>query len=319
MATSEQYIGRREGIGLGIEATVGTAVAAGTWFRWLDNDFQNTDEVIENESAMGVVDAINDSEVVAQWAEGTIGGKVTETGVGYLLTGFFGAPTTGAAVGGIYPHTFTMGQSSIGKTLTIVRNNILAPQAHAAAVIDRLSFEAESGGWVTVEAAMKARVGVSTTPTVAFTTEAEFTSKHVTVKIADSVANLAASTAIKASRVKLDFERPSEAFNPLGTDTAPEFDRGEATYSGELVIRYTDTQYETDFLANTIKAMSITIANGNKTLVFTGSRMRYRELEKSTDKGGIVTQTLSLKFEHDVTLGRSIQAVLNNAKANYTS
>ena len=86
MATSKQYIGRREGIGLGIEATPGTAVAPQTWLRWLDQDVQNKTDVIENESAMGVVEKVNDSEVVAKWAEGKIGGKVTEEGVGFLLS-----------------------------------------------------------------------------------------------------------------------------------------------------------------------------------------------------------------------------------------
>lgn len=317
MATGEQYIGRREGIGVGIEAVPGTGVDAQVWLRWLDQDFQNKTSVIENESAMGVVDAVNDSEVVAKWAEGTIGGKITDVAMGFLMSGFYGKPTTGSATGGIYPHTFVMGQSSIGTTLTISRNDLIAPQTHAYAVIDRLTVEAEAGGWVTVEAAIKARVGQSGSLSPAFVSEAEFTSKHVTVKLADTVGNLASATALKAQRVKLDQERPSEAYNPLGTDSAPEFDRGEFSVTGELVIRYTDTQYETDFLANTIKAMSINITNGTKSLVFTASKVRYRELESSKSKDGIVTQTLSIKAEYDAAVGRSIQAVLSNARATY--
>ncbi|WP_241473765.1 phage tail tube protein [Mycolicibacterium neoaurum] len=317
MATGEQYIGRREGIGLGIEGTAGTGVAAQVWLRWLEQDVQNKTSVIENESAMGVVDAINDSEVVAKWAEGVLSGKVTDLGIGFLLAGFYGKPSTGSATGGIYPHTYNMTQSSVGTTLTISRNDLLAPQTHSYAVIDRLSIEAEAGGWVTVEAAFKARRGQSAVLTPAFVAESEFTSKHVTVKLADSVANLGAATALKASRIKLDQERPSEAYNPLGTDENPEFDRGEFTVTGELVIRYTDTQYETDFLNNAIKAMGITIANGNKSLAFTASKLRYRELESSKSKDGIVTQTLSIKAEYDVATGRTIQAILRNERATY--
>lgn len=317
MATGEQHIGRREGIGLGIEATPGTGVGAQTWLRWLDQDFQNKTGVIENESAMGVVDAVNDSAVVAKWAEGTIGGKVTDVGIGYLLAGFYGLPSTGSATGGIYPHTYTMTQSSIGTTLSVLRNDLLAPQSHAYAVVDRLSIEAEAGGWVTVEAAIKARRGQSAVLTPAFVAETEFTSKHVTVKLAADTASLAGATALKAQRVKLDAERPSEPFNPLGTDDQPEFDRGEFSVSGELVIRYTDTQYETDFLNNAIKAMSISIENDDKSLVATASKVRYRELESSKSKDGIVTQTLSIKAEYDVAVGRTIQMVLSNEQATY--
>lgn len=54
------------------------------------------------------------------------------------------------------------------------------------------------------------------------------------------------------------------------------FDRGTFEARGEFVVRHTDTQYETDFLTNTAKAMSITPDNGDDSLVLTASKMRYR-------------------------------------------
>ncbi|GAA1073973.1 phage tail tube protein [Tsukamurella spumae] len=317
MATGEQYIGRREGIGLSIEATPGTAATAQTWLRWLDQDLQNKTEVVENESAMGVVDAVNDSEVTAKWAEGTIGGKVTDEGVGFLLSGFFGKPVTGAIDNGVYPHAFVMNQSSIGTTLTVSRNDLLAPQQHSYAVIDRLSFEVEASGWVQVEAAIKARLGQAAALTPAFVAETEFTSKHTTVKLSPSVGDLDSANPIKAASVKLEFERSSEAFNPLGTDEEPEFDRGEFTASGELVIRYTDTQYEDDFLNNAVNALRVSLANGDRSLTFSFSKVRYREVESSKNKDGIVTQTLSIKAEYDVATAKSVEVLLKNGRATY--
>lgn len=318
MATGEQHIGRREAIGLGIEATPGTAVDPQIYLRWLDNGFQNKTNVIENDSAMGVVDEVNDSDVTARWAEGTIGGKVTSVGIGFLLSAFYGLPTTGAADGnGKYPHTFEMSQSSIPQTLTISRSNPVEASKHAYAVVDTLEITAETNDYVKVSAAIKARVGASATLSPAFESELEFTSKNIVTKLASSVAGLGAATAVKTSSVKLNQERPSEAFNPLGTSDEPEFDRLQFTVSGELVIRYTDTQYETDFLNNAIKAMSITMTNGNESLAFTLGQVRYRELEKSTDRNGVVTQTLSIKGEYSATDGKSITTVLKNGRATY--
>jgi hypothetical protein len=319
MPTSDQYIGRREGIGVGIEATEGVAVAPQTFLRWLDQDIQNKTNVIENESAMGVVDRVNDSEIVAKYAEGKIGGKLTDLSAGFWLAGFFGLPTTGAAVSGVYPHTFQMSQSSKpAPALTITRVNPLDTQRHSYGVVDALEFNAEAGGWVELAATVKARVGASASDTIALVAEKEFTSKHITVKLADDSGSLAAATALDASKVSLTLERPSEMWMPFGTDEDAEFDRGQFDARGELIVRYKDTQYEEQFLANTIRALSINIANGSDAEVtFTATQVRYRELERSTDKDGVVTQTLSWAAELDTATGRSVQAVLKNTRATY--
>lgn len=317
MATADQQIGRRETIGLGIEGTPGTAVAPQIYLRWMDNGVQNKTNVIENESAMGVVDQINDSEVTSRWAEGTIGGKVTSHGIGFLLSGFFGLPTTGAAVSGIYPHSFVMAQSSKPTALTIVRSNPLESVQHSYGTIDTLEISAEVDDWVMFSSAIKARKGETATLTPAFIDEKEFTSKHITVKMASNLAGLSGASNIKGRSVKLNLERPSEAFNPLGSGDEPEFDRGTFTVNGELVVRYTDTQYETDFLNNAIKAMQISLSNGDDSLVFTCAQVRTREIERSNDRDDIVTQTLNIKAEYNLADGKSIAALLKNSRATY--
>lgn len=317
MATSDQYIGRREGIGLGIEATPGTPVAPQIALRWLDNAFQNKTEVIENESALGVVDRVNDSAVVKKWAEGTIGGKVTNEAIGFLLLGFFGNCTTGAVSSGIYPHTFSLNQSSRPKTLTIARTSPLCSEHHSFAVLDNLEISNEAGGWVQVSTAIKARVGVSSSETLNPVTEKEFTSKHIVVKVAATTGGLAASSAVQASRIKLTLERSHEPFFPLGTDELAEFDAGAFEARGEFVIRLKDTQYEEDYLANAIKAMSITMTNGNESLAFTAPKVRYRELEHTKDKDNVVTATVQFFCEYDGSA--SIVPVLRNTRATYVA
>lgn len=317
MATNDQYIGRREGVGLGIEGTPGVAVTPQVWLRWLDNDFQNRAAIIENESAMGVVDRVNDSEVANRWAEGTIGGKVTSEAVGFLLYGFFGGVTTGAPEDGVYPHSFTMSQSSVPSTLTVAKSNPVASKSHAGTVVDTLEITAETGGWVQVSTAMKGRVGTSGTFTPAFIDEKEFAAKHVTVKLGDSTASLAGADPLRAPRVTLNLERPSEAFNALGTSDTPEFDRGAFEARGELVLRYTDTQYEEQYLGGTRRAFEVTMANGDDSLSFTASKVKFTELEKSTDRDGVVTQTLSFYCQYDAAVGRSIEGLLKNTRATY--
>lgn len=319
MATSDPYIGRREAIGLGIEASPGTAVPPQVWLRWLTQGLQPKKTTVENESAMGVIDRVNDSQATAKWVEGTVGGKVTSQAIGFLLLGMHGSVSTGTAVAGVYPHTFTNNPSSIPKTLTLASVSPLVSRRHSYATIDNLEITAEAGGWVEVSTAVKARIGATSTETVALVSEGEFTSKHVTLKVAANVAGLTAAPAVKATRVNVVLERSSEPFFPLGTDDAAEFDRGTFEARGEFVVRMTDTQYEDDFLTNAVKALRVTLGNGADSLEFTGSRVRYRELEASRDRDAVVTATVQFFCEFDTATNTSIATVLKNTRATYAA
>lgn len=317
MTIVSPFTGRREGIGVGIEATPGTGVASQAWVQWLDQDIQNKTTIIENESALGTVEKINDSAIVERWAEGKIGGKVTAETCGFFLLGMFGTVVDGALTGGVYPHTFTLNQSTVGKTLSFTRVNPLETQRYTYGTIESLEISAQAGGWVEVAASVKAKPGVTATETVAIASEKEFTSKDITLKTAVDVASLTGATAITAKSVKLQVERKAEAYFPLGTDTVSEFMRGSFEAKGEFIIRYIDTQVEADYLANTIKAMSIKLTNGTTSLEFTAPRVRFRDLQKSTDKDNVITQTVQFYCEFDIASGKAISAVLNNLRPTY--
>jgi len=319
MSTTSPYIGRREAIGLGIETVPGTSVPPQIWLRWLTQGIQDKTTPLENESAMGVVDRVNDSEVAATWAEGSIGGKVTSESIGFLLLGLFGSVSTGVAVSGIYPHTFSVNQSSIPSTQTITRNSPLGAKRHSYGTFDNLNITAQAGGWVEMSTAVKARAGADSSETVAFTTEKEFTSKNIALRVAADIASLSGATDIAAKSLKLTMQRSSEKFDPLGTGDVPQFDRGTFEASGEFVVRLTDSQYHDDFIANTVKALRITLSNGTTNLQFTAGRVRYRSLDESRDRDAIVTATIAFFCEFNTSQNASIVPVLNVSRATYVA
>lgn len=320
MSTTKPFIGRREAIGLGVEATPGTGVAAQTWLRWLDQDIQPKTNVVENESAMGVVDRVNDSEITNKWAEGTIGGKVTVESVGFLMLGMFGEVVSTSPDGdGIATHTFSVKQSSEPTALSIIRVSPLKSERFSYGTVESFELEAETGGYVTVSSAIKARVGETVTDTVALVEEAEFTSKHITIKTAANVAGLAGAPVIKARSLKLNAERPSTPFDPLGTDDQPEFDLGAFEAKGEFVVRATSTEYEEAYLANTRFALQVSMVNENESLTFTASKVRFRELESSRDRDDIVTATIQYFCEFDTSTNSSVVPVLKNKRASYAA
>lgn len=317
MTVFDPYIGRREAVGFGIGSSPVTAVAPQVFMRWLENDVQPKTEIVENESAMGLVEKINDSEVVGKWVEGTLGGKITDTAIGFPLLGFFGTVSTGAMSGGKYPHTFNVSQSSIPPAMTLAKSGPAGGKRHPYLTFDSFELTAEKQGFVTFSSAVKARIGATSSETVAFTDELEFTSKNIVLKTASSTGGLAAADPIDAISLKLSLERSSEAFFPLGGDDNPKFDRGTVEAKGEFVIRYNNTDVEDDYLNNVIKAMSITLTNGTTSLAFTAGKVRFTELERSSDRDEIVTQTVSFSCQVDTTTSKLIAAVLTNGRASY--
>jgi hypothetical protein len=287
--------------------------------RWLDQNIAPKTNVVENESAMGVVDRVNDSEVTNKWSEGTIGGKVTVESVGFLLLGMFGSVSSSTATAGIYTHTYSVKQSSEPTALSVTRVTPLKTERFTYGTVESFELEAETGGYVTVSSAIKARSGEAVTDTVAIVDETEFTSKHITIKTAENVAALAGAPVIKARSLKLNAERPSTAFDPLGTDDEPEFDLGAFEAKGEFVVRATSTEYEEAMLDNTRFALQVAMVNGDESLTFTAGKVRFRELESSRDRDDIVTATVQFFCEFDASTNASIVPVLKNKRASYVA
>jgi hypothetical protein len=71
-----KYIGRLINVGFGIETARGTGVAVANWLPKTDLSFEEKNEVIQDESSLGVITDSNDSFVVKRRAEGEIGGNI---------------------------------------------------------------------------------------------------------------------------------------------------------------------------------------------------------------------------------------------------
>lgn len=322
MANNE-FIGRRVSVGFGIESTYGTAVAPTQFMKQTKLDLQRKTTLVENNSAMGRNEAINDSAIVEESAEGTLEGKVYDTSIGFLLYNIFGTKVTTTNVDAstnVKDHTFTVANTNVAKSLTVTRIDPLSTRRHAMATLTGMDITSDQGKWVMVSAPIKALVGATGSDTAAYTAENAFTSKHVTVKLASSVGGLGAATAVAGKHLKLSFKRDATPYYPHGAIDAVAFNTDAFSVTGEVTLRYTDTTNEANWFSNAIQAMSITLKNtdvtigtsANPTLVFTGPRVRLNTFDMSSDLDNIVEQTVGFQFQLDATAGYEIQAVLSS-------
>lgn len=325
-----EFIGRRVSVGVGIETTRGTAVAPSYFFRHLSLDFARKTTAIQNESAMGRVEKINDSAVVSQWAEGKLEGKVTDTGVGYLLANIFGQVSSAAVAGqtGAYDHTFTIGQSQTPPTLTIARKDPNTDRRHALGTLSDFELSVEAGDWVKVNATIMAKMGTDIANTVAFLDENEFTSRDIVIKLANDQAGLASATPVAAKSFKITINRNATTYNSFtGNLDISNIFTGAYELTGEMVLIYNTTDWENKYYNNTAQAMEVKIENKqvtigastNPSVTFKAPRVRVSEWSQSNDLDNVIEQTLSFSLEFDTTSGKALEAVLRNTKANYTA
>jgi hypothetical protein len=328
MQPNDPFIGRRVSVGFGIESVSGTGVAPAAWFKHLSLDFQRRTTVIQNDSAIGRQEKNNDSAIVGKYADGKFEGKVGDITIGYLLYNIFGdlATTTNAdASGNVKDHTFNVSQTKVSPSLTVARVDPKTSRRHALAMIAELEIAFETGGWVKVNGSLSAKVGTTSSETVAFAAENEFTSKHIISKLAANVSGIGAATALETKSGKITIKRDVTAFIPQGTDEPVSFDIGPTDFTGELVLRYLNTTQEDLWFANTVQALKIAISNTDVTigtsahpgLAFTAPRVRLSSFGMSNDLDSIVEQTVGISGELDMTAGYMLRAVLTNLQTSY--
>lgn len=321
------FIGRKISVGLGFEATPGTSVAPTTWIRTLNPDITDTPTFIDNNSALGRIEDSDDQALVKQLASGKIEGKITDLSIGYLLANIFGTwgSATHPAETLVYDTTFTTSQSSTPPTLTITKKDGVENKRYPLATVSDVEFSATAGDWAKFSASFMSKIGVTGTDTPAFTAENEFTSKHITVKLATNVAGLSGATAIPLVSFKLKIDRKPTDFTPLGAIDPAVFDTTSWVVTGEMVLRYDAATYHDLTFANTPQAMSIAIVNGDVNigtsshpgLTFTAPRARLNTWSTDSNLDKVVDQTIGFKLNLDITAGYMLSAVLTNTKATY--
>lgn len=325
--TMSDFSGRKISIGLGKESVRGTVVAPTYWLKHLDTDFLNKNEKIFNESAIGVLDKFSQAEVVKEWAEGKIEGKITDRSFGLVLASLFGNAPISVQRGatGVYDHTFAQNQTNTGITLTIARKDGNTAKRFAMATLNKLEIECVVGEFVKFSAEYISKKGATSTETVAYVAENEFVPKNAIAKMAADVASIGAAAAIPVKSFKISMERSVEPYFAFGSNDPSEIFNQEFEVKGDITLRYTDTTYEDLWVANTNRALDLDIINTgvtiggshNPAVKFTMPEVSLSEWEIDQSKDKIVEQTIGFQALYNLTAAATLTARLTNTVVSY--
>lgn len=309
MVAFNSYKKRREVAVLGIEATPGVTATKQYMYRWLDKSIRSIPGVLENESAVGEDSRVNDSAIDVWHSEGSLGGKVTENGIAILAHGMFNKVVTTTVSPGVYKHALTRDKTVGRKSFSFWDVRPSGTQLYKSLYMDNLNINVEvgeQGAWLQADTSLKGHKhqDVTAITPVLDNSENEFTSRHVKLYLADNVAGFATAVPIKAKSFTLTMEETATVDHAIGEEgNDPEFDFAPYEVRGSMVVKYKKSDYEDALFTNKIHAMRFVATNGDASVEFIGTKVRFREVTNSDGRDDTVTQTISFYVEADFANG----------------
>jgi hypothetical protein len=320
--------GTQTNVGIGIEATPGTAVAATHFPKWTELSIQGISEKELLRSQRGVRNQHSDSMIRRKFSRGSLGVIPN----GDIAPIFFylalGSKATTGPTDGTYSHTFTVQNTNASmKTATVlVEDGSIVTERYANCVVNELELEV-SDSYARMVAQILGGYPDTGTVTESFAQENEYAYHQMTVKFGTSLSAAAGNSATPLKSFKLSIKNNvllDEAFlSGANTPVAGGFVAGRFMVSGEYSLHFTDTTELDKYKANTKNAALITftgaVTGGGSTaesITIKLGRMILTGEPKQYDLDGLTVLTQSFEVEYEAT-DKEVQVVIVNDTTSY--
>lgn len=320
--------GTQVNIGIGLETTAGTAVAATHFPKWSEFSLQAVAEKEMFASQRGIRNASSDSIIRRRYSRGSIGFIPNGDIFPVFAKMALGSLSSGTVTDGTYTHTITVQNANASmKTATILsENGAIESTRFAGCVVNSFGLEV-SDSYARATAEIIGGFPDTGTVTEAFSQENEYAYADMTVKFGTSLSNAAGNSAtpLKALTLKLDNNvLIDEAFlSGSNQPAAGGLVAGRLKISGSYSLHFSDTTELAKYRANTKNAAIITftggITGGGTTpetitiklgrLILTGEPLVY-----NLDGLVILNQTFDVEYE---ATDKEIQILVVNDTVSY--
>lgn len=324
-----KIIGRTGAIGIGIESTQGTKVAASYWVPVQGYSYDDKIELVKNDSAMGRIEEFNAANITKLWGEGDYEGKIFLSSVGAELVALFGQSPTSVqrTTTGVYDHTYALLNNNDHKSLTVCYEDAIQEISFPFAMIDSWSLEVATDDYVKRSISLMGKKSESATHTPSFTNEIEFVPSHVSFKIASAQSGLAGASAINVTGFKMEIKKNAEPLYVLGSNEPNDIVNKQFAVTGSVDLYFENTTYRDFVFANTHKAIRIDMTDAstiigssgshNPELYFDLNEVVFDEFERGWDANDPLSQTLNFEALFNLSDAAMISARLTNTIASY--
>lgn len=173
-----KFIGPQYSVGIGKEATRGTAVAATYWVPWTSLTIDDKIKSAKDETSIGVIESGVGQEVTMYTSQCQLEGNIDDAGFGLILKSLMGGEAAVQLVGDttVYDHNFTVSQSAQHPALSI---SVYGPNegsglVYPLSMLESLDLTFELDKYSTFKATYKSNKNTTQSNTVAFVTANKF-------------------------------------------------------------------------------------------------------------------------------------------------
>ena len=324
--------GREPFIGVGLETTAGTSVAATKYLPFVTCTLRGIHEAMEDDAAKGVRERVWGTIVGKQRGEGDVEIYVDAKNAPYLLIPALGQVTSSTTSGPAFQHVITRKTGSTPKTLTVYYNDTQDTRKFVFCAVNTLELSV-TDGLATISANFLSRFPTTGTASLAITEERVLAFKDYTVKFGSGTTGATALTAANAAsatplnQFTLRINNNTEPIYQSGNASAQTMVQSQFEVDGEYTLFYESTQervfYETLLDgSNKVRAMVVTFTGdpvGSNTEMIKIEIPHFYSRERNVDTAitGYLTENPTFVAEYDETVAYSIRVTVRNSVTSY--
>ena len=326
-------IGRLHSVGLGMEATPGTADTIDIWLPFEEVNFKPMATIVKDPSGIGTITSDNDAHMTKMWTE--IEGKaiLRPTSIGWLLLGTMGtaaAPTLLET--GVYKHSFTLLNTNAHKSYTVIHDDQTQEERALYCMIDELGISGAVGEYARLELKMKGRKTADTTgnsPSFLSTGENPFMVSRLGVKFATNIAGIGAASVVPVQNMKMTISKNLEQIFSTASDNTVDATDFATQHNqnfeikGDFEMVYDSKVYRDAYLAGTKQAIQFLFqgraligATKYETIDIQLASTVLEDWGRSTDANGIVTQSFGFTALYKLSEALMLTIDIQNAKSS---
>ena len=299
-----KYIWRQINIWFGVEDTRWVAWAVTTWVPKTDLSFEETNEVIQDESSIGVVVDSRDSFVVRRWGEWELGWNITTNAIGYLLYAVMWAIESDVDTVWAYKHDITFANTNLTPSLTVwVSDPVIWDIRYALWTVNSLTISAEEGQIATYTVNLMSKTWESTTHTVAYDPDNTLLSRHSIFRIAENLAWLDTADNVCLRSFEITFNRNVEPDYCIWDKEPKDFISQQFSIEWSFTAVFEADTFRTIQLDWEHKAVRFELkdtwttiwADSNPTLKIDLPIVSFTEFSRTQGNDEVVIQTLTFK------------------------
>lgn len=319
--------GRQVEVGIGIEATAGTAVTPTSYFEWDTLTMQSVSDKIMLNSARGIRNKASASIIDRQYGKGDIEFSPTVGSLPYMAHLALGTMVSALHSGEttVYDHTATVNNvnASMPTATLVVKQGSVDIEKYTNTVVDTWSLTLDKD-FAKFKATMLAGFPTSGSATPSYVKETHFTRNDLTVQFGTTLSLAGAATATPLIDVEVNGANNvlvDDAFLSGSTEPAAGgFIAGPLEVKGSYTLQFADTVELAKYQQNTLNAMIVTLTGAaigsaaNEQIVIKLGKLVLTKEPLTYNIDGVIHLKQEFEVQYDAT-DKEISIIVTNADA----